>query len=372
VPIRSGWGAVEDPSDPPWTYLERAERAMVKKVLLIVFGAIGALVGIGLLIGGAVIAAITSGDGWINSETHTVSTETYGLVSQPQAIRNGSVTTRDSTDVHLRVRAQPTGGKAVFIGVGRTSDVDGYLDNVPVEEVTDIRFSPFRLDTRRLDGSGTPEPPTEQIFWVSKVSGAGQQTLDWVLPNGSGDYRFVLMNADASEGVTVDMSVGVRVPFLRSLGVGMLAGGGVLTAVGVALFIWGLVTKVPPRVPPAGAYPAGAGWPPPGYGPYPPPGYGGYPPGTPPPGWPPAPPYGQAGQPGQPGYPTQPGHPAQPGYPGPAGQPGFPGQPAERPTGPAPSAGEPEPAGGESERDESPRRPDETTPPPGRDTRRDS
>src|SRR6266516_3069655 len=119
---------------------------MVKKVLLIVFGVVGALIGVGMLIGGTVLLGITSGDGWISSDTHSVTTDTYGFLSEPQTISNGSFTTRNSTEVHLRVRAQGAGGKEIFIGVGPTLDVDRYLDGVPVDLVTDIGFSPFRLD----------------------------------------------------------------------------------------------------------------------------------------------------------------------------------------------------------------------------------
>jgi hypothetical protein len=370
---------------------------MVKKVLLIVFGAIGALVGIGLVIGGAVLVAITGGDGWISSDSRSISTETYAFLSQPQTISNGSVASRDQTTVVLRVRAEAAAGKPIFIGVGPTSDVDRYLDGVAAEEITDINFSPFRLDTRLLDGTNTPAAPTEQAFWTAKVSGTGPQTLEWEPPQGTGDFRFVLMNADASQRVTANVAVGVRVPFLRSLGVGLLVGGGVFTLVGVLLLIWGLFTKVPPRLPPPGMYPTGAGWPP-GYGPQPPPGYGGYPPGTPPPaGWPPAQPYGQQGQPGYPGQPAYPGYPGPSGYPGYPGEPAYPGQssPGE-PSHGEPSHGEPspgEPSHGEPsrpgqpwqqterqtgpadrdrpDRDESERGPDDATPPPSADARRD-
>ncbi len=324
---------------------------MVKKVLLIVFGVVGALVGAAMVVGGTVLFAITSGDGWINSDTRSVTTGTFGFLSEPQAISHGTFTTSKSTEVHLRVQAQPTAGKEIFIGVGPTVDVDGYLDGVPIDLVTDIGFSPFRLSTQPRDGTSSPEPPTDQDFWSAEASGSGQQTLDWVLPSGTGDYRVVLMNADGSRGVTADASVGVRVPFLRSLGLGLLIAGGILALVGLLLFIWGLMTKVPPRAAPAGPYPyPGAGWPPPGSAAYPASGYGPYPPppgtppplGTPPPpGWPPPPPYGQppAPPPGA-GYPRQP----------------------EAPSEPPPRTAEPEPPGSRTD----------TTPPPDAGNRRDT
>jgi hypothetical protein len=295
---------------------------MVKKVLLIVFGAIGTLMGIAMVVIGAALLAFTGSDGWISSPTRSISTNTYAFVFETGRISSGSDTSRNRTDVSVRVRAQAGAGKDVFIGVGPAGDVEQYLSGVPQAEVVDIDLSPFRLSTVRVGGTGTPEPPTDQTFWTAKAFGAGEQTLEWDLQGSSHGYRFVLMNADGSQNVTAQTSMGVRVPFLRSVGTGLLVAGIIVGAVGLGLLIWGLMTKVPPKAPP-GMYPPPAGWPPPpGYGPYPPPGYGAGPPGTPPPpGWPPPPgPPGQAGQAGQPGYAGQPGQAGQPGY---TGQPGY-------------------------------------------------
>jgi hypothetical protein len=277
---------------------------MVKKVLLIVFGLLGMLVGAGLAIGGGLLFAVTRGDGWISSGTQPLSTDTFAFVSESQVIENGRFSGPRGNDVQLRVRAEGSGGKDVFIGVGPTGDVDRYLTGVPHELVTRVHFSPFRLDTIREGGTSTPEPPADQGFWTAKVSGSGSQTLAWSLPV-SGDYRVVVMNDDASASVSLSAaSVGVRVPFLHSLGLGLLIGGIVLAVVGLLLFIRGLMTRVQPA-PPAGGWP-----PPPGYGygppgPYGPPGApygpGGYPapPGAPPPYGAPAP---EASAPGQPGW----------------------------------------------------------------------
>jgi len=367
---------------------------MVKKVLLIVFGAIGALAGVIMVIIGAALLAITGGDGWISSPTQSISTDTYAFVFDSGTVSSGSDTSRNRTDVSVRVRALADAGKDVFIGVGPAGEVEQYLSGVPKAEIVDVNLSPFRLSTVRVDGTRTPEPPTDQTFWTAKATGSGEQTLEWALQGGYRGYRFILMNADASQNVTAQASMGVRVPFLRSVGVGLLVAGGIVGAVGLGLFVWGLMTKVPPKVPP-GMYPAAAGWPPPGYGPYPPPGYG--PPGTPPPGWPPPPPYGQptpAGPPDQPGYlppagyapPGQPGYPPPGGY-APYGQPGPAGYPtqaiptaagpaestgpgeATHPTGPTPAAGPASAAGATVPASPGSGRPAE--PPPERSTESD-
>ncbi|HYT10334.1 MAG TPA: hypothetical protein VEL73_06700, partial [Mycobacteriales bacterium] len=271
-------------------------------------------------------------------------------------------------------------GKEVFLGVGPAADVDRYLDGVPYDEVIQVRFSPFRYETTRHDGDRAPEPPADQSFWSARASGPGEQTLEFGV-NG-GDYRVVVMNADASQGVDVRSSFALRAPFLRRLALGMLIVGLLLLGVGVALLVWGIRTKVPRRQPAWGPYGGYPGYPgygyPPGYGQggYPPPGYppAGYPPpgstaAQAPPGYPPAgyPPGSTPAEP-TPGYPPaagwQPTPPASPGWTGPP--PSTQRLPSpEPPEAPRPDASAERPGSGAGPRPDAPtdRPPPDTGPP---------
>jgi hypothetical protein len=275
---------------------------VAKKVLLIVFGAVLALLGLGLTIGGAVVLALTGGDGYFGSGTETLRTPTHALVSEP--VQDYADSEAGGLTATARVRASSTSGGSLFLGVGRAAEVDRYLSGVAYDEVRDIRFSPFRYDAVRQEGEQTPGPPADQPGWIAQAVGDGEQTLEFDLGDRA-DYRLVVMNADASAGVDVRASFGIRVPFLRGLGVGLTIGGVLAVLVGILLLVLGVRTKVPPRQP--------------AWSPYGPPGYGQ--PGYGPPG------YGQPGY-GQPGY----GH-APPGYP--YGPPGA-RQPGPPPPGPQP------------------------------------
>jgi hypothetical protein len=300
---------------------------VAKKVLLIVFGAVLALIGAGLTVGGAVLLALTSGDGYFGTDTETLRTPTRALVSEPQVLQHPDGGGFEAT---VRLRATATSGEPVFLGVGPTAEVDRYFAGSSYDEVQDVEFSPFRYATLRHEGERELPPPADQPLWTAQATGSGEQTLE--IRVGAGDYRVVVMNADAAEGVEVRASFGIRVPFLRRLGIGLLVGGVLGLLVGVLLLVLGLRTKVPPRQPPWTPYGPGYG---PGYAPGQPPGYPpGYGPGQPP-GYGPgqAPGYG----PGQaPGY--APGQdPGQaPGW-------GPPGYAAPPPAQPSPPPGHPPP-----------------------------
>jgi hypothetical protein len=270
---------------------------MAKKVVLIVLGAIGIMIGLGLLAGGAIVLALTGGDGFLDTGPHPLATPTYALVAEPTAIRTGSSFDENGPDVRLRL--QVTSTEPVFVGVGPATEVDSYLAGVPVDEVVSIDFTPFTMRTDRREGSRKPAAPGDQAFWTARAAGTGQQTLDWDARVGI--YRVVLMRLDGSLGVQATARFGIRIPFLRGLGLGLLGGGGVSFLVGVLLLIFGIRAKV--NRAPAG-YPGQFG--PPGV--YPPPGP--YPAGYPAQGYPAQ---GYPGYPGQ-GYPPQ-GYPGQ-GYPG--------------------------------------------------------
>lgn len=243
--------------------------------MLIVVGAVAALLGAGLLVGGIALLALTGGDGYLASGSESLRTPAYALVFESLADYSdrrgrGAVGT-------VRVAASPLQGRPVFLGVGSAAEVHRYLAGVAHDEVRDIRFSPFRYETVRSDGVRRPGPPADQPLWAARASGAGEQRLEFDLRDRSA-YRIVVMNADASPAVDVRASFGLRVPFVRRLGTGLTVGGTLVALVGVLLLVWGIRTRLPPR---PGSYGQ-----PPAYDPY---GYGSPPPLGPPPGHPPAP-----------------------------------------------------------------------------------
>jgi hypothetical protein len=323
---------------------------MVKKVILIVLGAVGTLISLGVIAIGAGLLALTGGDGFIGSGIHDVHTDTHALVSEPRLISND----RGEVGGLVTLKFEVTSDKPVFLGVGPTAAVDRYLAGADVDEVTDFHASPFALDTVRR---GTPDaepagPPDAETFWVAKAGGTSA-TVVW--PVSGGSYRFVLMSADGAAGVTVRAGFSARVPFLRTLGKWFVGGGVVGLAVAIFLLIWGIRTKRRREPAFAGTYPGQfmPGFPSQPYGQ---PATPGHPPGQYPPS-----PYPPPGQPGQPG-PYGPGD--QPQYFPPGGdhpQPGY--APGEQPTAAVPDD---PPAGYEPPPTQAAPPAAETAPPPAR------
>jgi hypothetical protein len=289
---------------------------MAKKVLLIVFGIVVLLIGLAVAALGAVGLAFGGRSGVIESGYHAIGTPTYAFVSNAEQVRRGQGVEVRSGHGTLHIDARNS-SKPLFIGVAPTQQVDSYLSGVAYETISDVKFSPFRLDTQRSTGTAPPAKPQDQSFWVASASGTSPR-MTW--PISSGNFRLVIMNADGSAGVQSNVRAGVQVPDLFGTSLGATIGGSFLALLGLGLLIWGIKTKR--RQP---AYPGGYG--PPGYGQ---PGYGqpgGGQPGHGQPGYgqqgygPPG--YGQQGY-GQQGYGQQgygqPGYPPPPGAPPPSGQ----------------------------------------------------
>ena len=125
----------------------------------------------------------------------------------------------------------------VFIGIGETEDVEAYFDGVAHDEVRDLNFDPFRVEYRRFPGSAPPGPPGEQTFWAASASGSGEQSATWEAE--SGEWTIVVMNADASRGVSADVSAGAKANFLPWLAIGLLIAGALVLVGGVAMIVIG-------------------------------------------------------------------------------------------------------------------------------------
>jgi hypothetical protein len=289
-----------------------------KKIVLIVLGVIALLVGLAITAAGATGLAFGGRSGVIKTGYHAISTPTTGFVSNPGEIRSSNDAGQTGGSATLQVDARDS-SKPLFLGVAPSAQVDAYFNGATYDRVTKVDFGNFRLDTTRINGTTQPAAPADQSFWVAQASGTSPQ-LRWPITNG--EYRLVIMNADASPGVDLSARAGLRIKSLFGIALGATIFGGLLALLGLGLLIWGIAAK---RRDAAMAYPGGG---PPGYPP-PPAGY-------PPPGYPPPPGY----QPPPAGYPPPPAAPP-PGYQTPA--PGYPppGANPPPPAGPPPSANPP-------------------------------
>jgi hypothetical protein len=213
------------PPPPPQRRRSRALPATIGGVLAS-FGAV-------LAIAGGATLAVAGTDGTVASGHHELSTPTSALVSEPADISN----TRDIASVVGQPRiklstAADNRHRDVFVGVGRTADVDRYLAGAATDKVTDLGVHPYKLKKDRQEGTAIPQAPTDQSFWVAQSSGRTAQ-LDWKVKDGG--YRVVVMNADGAPGVATHGQLELGAPYLSTLAlVGLLSGLAAL-AVGIAL-----------------------------------------------------------------------------------------------------------------------------------------
>lgn len=206
--------------------------AVTGRVLLVAFGAVAALIGLTLAAVAVVLLLVTGRDGAIGGGGSTLSTPRYALVSDAAGLGSGRV------DATVRITVTATGGGPVFVGVGPTAAVDGYLSGVAYDELADVRLSPFRASLVPTDGAVAPVRPADRPVWTVSATGPGERTID--VPVAAGGQRLVVMNADASEGVEVTAALSLRAPFLRSLAIGLLVAGGIVAPAGGVMLAFGV------------------------------------------------------------------------------------------------------------------------------------
>ena len=126
--------------------------------------------------------------------------------------------------------------KALFVGVGPAADVGRYLDGVGRDVLAEFDGRGRSVQTRTVDGAAPASPPASSKFWTASSEGAGARSLTWTATPGS--WSAVIMNADASAGVSANARIGIPVPFLIPIALGLLIAGVVLAILGTGLLVW--------------------------------------------------------------------------------------------------------------------------------------
>jgi hypothetical protein len=219
------------------------------RIVLLVIGSICALMALALLVAGAGLGAalatqrdsagfFTTGNERFHTPTAAVTTESIDLGTPGP---DEWWADRELATVRLRARGQ--GGAPLFIGIGHTADVEGYLARVPHDEITDVQTDPFSATYRRHNAHGKekPAPPTLQRIWSASSSGVGTRTLTWSLRPGH--WTVVVMNPNSSREVSADVDVGAKVKYLVPLMLGLLGGGLFLMILAVALILGGVLYR---------------------------------------------------------------------------------------------------------------------------------
>lgn len=211
------------------------------KVVGLIVGSLILIIGIVLLIGGGALVGVDIGftdeEGFLTVPPADLERDTYAVAAEAVFEGDWVWWYRHPTTV----RIQMTGERPSFIGIAPRADLEAYLSDVSYSEIERLDFDDYRKDrvwaTEYEDhvGANAPAPPADQTFWHASAQGEGTQTLTWELEPG--DWMLVVMNADGSRGIEVTGTVGAETPWLLAVGIGLLAAGIVVGAMGLALIL---------------------------------------------------------------------------------------------------------------------------------------
>lgn len=216
-----------------------------RSIIMLIIGVLFSMIGLGLVLGGigaSFVNAAQNDGGYISSPTERFAVDSSAITSgRIEGLRNEDVPGPLPFDVgNIRIRAESASeGKDVFVGIAPRTEVERYLAGSNYSELLEVNYRPFRAEYREVEGTTQPGPPTGQGFWVASASGAGVQELDWNIQPGT--WSVVVMNADASPGVAVDLQAGFRSELLGPIAAGLLMGGIVLLIIGIPLLIFGAI-----------------------------------------------------------------------------------------------------------------------------------
>jgi hypothetical protein len=226
------------------------------RIALLVAGILVTLLALAALAGGAalLVANHTERDsaGFFSTAEEPFRTESYALVSNELDIgTDGPDWLFDEGRLAtVRLRGSSQNGRELFMGIAPTAQVSDYLAGTRHDVVSDFDVDPFRATYEPSAGTSAPAEPGGQTFWSASVSGSGSQSLQWDVAEGN--WSVVVMNADASPGVDVELSLGAKVGFVFWVGLGLVIFGAILLLGGAAMIFFGLrrpTATPPPAVP---------------------------------------------------------------------------------------------------------------------------
>jgi hypothetical protein len=207
------------------------------RIVGMVFTSIGALIGFALLLCGlgliAVYAFARDDDGFYTTDREQLRSDGYAITTDEINLDFVEDLPDDLLGT-LRVNAEGTGGRPVFIGIGPSADVERYLGRVAHSELTDWRHhDPIYTE---VPGRRPASPPGAQHFWVAQSQGVGENRIDWDPEDGV--WTAVAMNAAGGRGVAIAAEIGAKPDWVLWAGVGLAAIGLVLTAGGAILILF--------------------------------------------------------------------------------------------------------------------------------------
>jgi hypothetical protein len=215
----------------------RPSRWTAGRITALVIGVLLVLLSLVLLGGGgtALWADRTQRDGgYATTDVHEFSTSGSALATVSTELGSAGVGWLYPPSLlgDVRIRVSPTSEAGpLFVGIGRSADVDRYLAGVDHTVITEF----WGEKTENVAGGAPASPPATEDFWVASATGSGRQTVVWDPADGS--WTVVAMNADGRPGINVGADLGADVPALPWIALGLLVAGAIVLAGGLFLIV---------------------------------------------------------------------------------------------------------------------------------------
>jgi hypothetical protein len=209
----------------------------ITKLIAAFLGVLMVIGSFGITVAGGIALAVPDDDGWVSGGPIRMRTETVGFVAEDIEIDFGEHANRRGTfigwdAIPARFNADSRNDKNVFVGIATAADARAYLSGVAVDRVESWDDDP---EFTYVPGESSVAPPESQDIWVaSNATG----DLEWDISNG--DWAIVVLNADGTPGVDVGVTGSARIPFLRTIGVVLIAAGLVGMTLGGLLTYYGV------------------------------------------------------------------------------------------------------------------------------------
>lgn len=203
----------------------------MKRTILLVLGVLTLLLGLALVAAGGVVAALLGQKESISTQPARMSGTGVALVAEHIRVDESNVPMPQGLGT-LTLSVTSPDGRAVFAGTATPDDLDTYLTGAPYDVVVDLA-SGGKATTRPVPGTQQPAPPAGQTIWVQQSTGTTARISSDLDPTTA----LVVMNSDATPGVTADVVVTYRIAGAWT-GSWIAVGVGVLLLLVSVLFFW--------------------------------------------------------------------------------------------------------------------------------------
>lgn len=169
-------------------------------------------------------------------ETHVIETE--GSEDAPFTVITNDVIDAEAGREEFTIEAEGE----YLIAVGRTYDIEAWLDDAAHNRITGIEDSEdpgqsSRITAEYIDGETDVPDPTDSDLWVSVETAEGEMPYRWDTPDEEGDWALLIYRED-DQAAPAAITATETVTYSHTGGVALLISGSLVILLALGLFYW--------------------------------------------------------------------------------------------------------------------------------------